>query len=194
MKKELSQIKHARSVKEFPNVDLADDEYVVMHIERSRLGIIVIWVLVAVLIVGLTCALLMLVNSDISTNSYLSLNSSAKGYLALGAFTLYFALVFCGFAGQSIYNSNQMYITNQRAIQKVRRSLFNNSTNIIELSKIEDVSYRQHSLWDHIFQVGTLRMSTVGDETTYTFPFLDTPHDEIDRISKLVQDSRPDKK
>ena len=102
-------------------------------------------------------------------------------------------IIFGGIVGQSIYNQNQMYITNLRAIQKQRTSLFSNSTNIIKLSRIEDVSYHQTSLFEHIFSVGTLRMSTVGDETTYTFPYLSTPQDEIKEISHLVAKKHNDK-
>ena len=193
MKKELSQIKHARSAKEFPNIDLAEDEYVILDIERSKLGIIVIWFMVGFLAIALTTAVILLSNTAAIENSYFNINAASKGYLILGGVALYFLLVFCGVVGQSIYKSNHMYITNRRAIQAVRTSLFNNSTNIIELAKIEDVSYRQTSFWDHVFQIGTLRMSTVGDETTYTFPYLDTPHDEVDQISKLVQNARPKK-
>jgi len=193
VKKELSQIKHARSAKEFPNIDLAEDEYVILSIERSKLGIIVIWFVVGFLAVALTTAVILLSNTATIENSYFNVNAASKGYLALGVVALYFLLIFCGIVGQSIYKSNHMYITNRRAIQTIRTSLFNNSTNIIELAKIEDVSYRQTSLWDHIFQIGTLRMATVGDETTYTFPYLDTPHDEVDQISKLVQNTRPKK-
>jgi hypothetical protein len=190
MKKELSQIKHARSAKEFRNIDLAEDEYVVLHIQRSKLGIMIIWFVAAFLAIVLTAAVILLTNTAAIENSYFTINSSSKGYLVLGVIALYFLLFFCAWAGQSIYKSNHLYITNRRAIQTVRNSLFSNSTNIIELAKIEDVSYRQVSIWDHIFQVGTLRMATVGDETTYTFPFLDTPDDEVDQISKLVQSSR----
>ena len=194
MKKELAAIKHARSAKEFPGVDLAEDEYVVLSIERSKLGVIAIWFVAAVLAIILTAAVMLLSNASTFDKSYLTINANARKYLTLGIVTLYFLLLFGALIGQAIYKSNHLYITNLRAIQNIRTSLFNNSTNIIELGKIEDVSYRQHSLWDHIFQVCTLRMSTMGDETTYTFNFLDTPHDEIDQISKLVQNARPSKK
>jgi hypothetical protein len=33
-------------------------------------------------------------------------------------------------------------------------------------------------------------MSTVGDETTYTFPWLDTPNDEVNTISHLVYENK----
>ena len=82
-----------------------------------------------------------------------------------------------------------MYITNHRAIQNIRTSIFNTSTNVIELERIEDVSFHQKGFFGAIFNIGTLRMSTVGDETTYTFEMLDTPTDEVETISKLVRDS-----
>ena len=36
MKKELTQIKHARSAKEFPEIELEENEYVVLHIKRAH--------------------------------------------------------------------------------------------------------------------------------------------------------------
>ena len=93
---------------------------------------------------------------------------------------------FGGIVGQSIYDANQIYVTNRRLIQKSRNSLFANSTNIIELRRIEDVSFRQSSLVDQIFRLGMLRMSTVGEETTYSLKYVDTPRDEVKIISHLV--------
>ena len=37
-----------------------------------------------------------------------------------------------------------------------------------------------------MFSVGTLRMSTIGSETTYTFEHVDTPTDELETITHLV--------
>ena len=108
------------------------------------------------------------------------------GYLRIAIFAIYAVLIVGGFVAHSIYIANEMYITNHRAIHKSRTSLFANSTNIIKLSRVEDVSFRQQSLFEHIFSIGTLRMSTVGDETTYTFNWLATPQDEVKIISHLV--------
>ena len=38
--------------------------------------------------------------------------------------------------------------------------------------------------------MGVLRMSTVGDETTYTLKYVDTPHDEVKTISHLVYECK----
>ena len=194
MKKELSDIKHARSAKEYPEIDLVDGDYVVLKMERSKLGVGLIWFIdILVLIVFTACMIFLMHDLDNGT-SFLSLNASSKGYLWLAIICIYAMMIVGGIVGQSIYCSNKMYITNIRAIQKIRTSIFANSTNIIELKRIEDISYRQNSIWDHIFEVGTIRMSTVGDETTYTFNFVDTPHDEVDIISRLIQQQRSTKR
>ena len=190
MKAELSQIKHARSVKEYPGVDLEPDEHVVLHITRAHIGIVLIWATVGFLILVVSIALIMISNSINSNTTFLSFNDTALSYLRIAIFAVYAIIVAGGFVAHSVYNSNEMYVTNHRAIQKSRTTLFANSTNIIKLSRIEDVSYRQYSLFDHIFQIGTLRMSTVGEETTYTFKYLSTPHDELKIISHLVYENK----
>ena len=193
MKKELVQIKHTRSVKDYPELDLEENEYVILHMERARIGIVLIWTIVGVLVLALSVALIMIASNDALKNTLFSFNETSLHYLRLAILALYAVVIFAGFVGQSIYNQNQMFITNLRAIQKQRNSLFANSTNIIKLSRIEDVSYHQTSFFEHLFNIGTLRMSTVGDETTYTFPFLATPQDEVKEISHLVAKNHPNK-
>ena len=58
--------------------------------------------------------------------------------------------------------------------------------NVIDLVSVEDVSFKQSGLFEHLFEVGTLRMSTIGDETTYIFKYLDTPTDELEIITHYV--------
>ncbi len=189
MKKELAQVKHARSAKDFPEIDLEENEYVVLHIKRAPIGRAIIWTIVGLMIFALSLALISLSNNNVLENTMFVINSASLHYLRLAILAVYGVVIFAGFVGQSIYNQNQMYITNLRAIQMQRTSLFANSTNIIKLSRIEDVSWRQTSFFDHVFNIGTLRMSTVGEETTYTFPWLASPEDEIRIISHLVAEN-----
>ena len=190
MKKELTQIKHARSAKEYPEIELEENEYVVLHIRRAYVGIVLIWSTVGALVIALSILMIIIASSPTFTSSAFQINEQSLGYLRLAVLAIYAIVIFGGFVTHSIYNQNQLYITNYRAIQKTRTSLFANSTNVIKLSRIEDVSYRQKSLFDHIFKIGTLRMSTVGDETTYTFTWLDTPNDEVNTISHLVYENK----
>ena len=190
MKDELAQVKHARSEKDYPEIKLEPDEHVVLHLVRSRIGLIAIWCMVAFCIVVLSFALIMIANNLKNNQTLLTINDDALGYLRIAIFALYAIIIAGGVVGQSIYKANEMYITNRRAIQKSRTSLFANSTNIIKLSRIEDVSFRQNSLFDHLFSIGTLRMSTVGDETTYTFPFSDITAAELKAVSKLISSKK----
>ena len=190
MKDELAQVKHARSEKDYPELKLEPDEHVVLHLKRSRVGVIALWCMVAFCIIVLSFALIMIANSLKNNETLLVVNDDALGYLRIAIFALYAVVIAGGMVGQSIYDTNEMYMTNRRANQKSRVSLFANSMNIIELRRIEDVSFRQETLFDHLFHIGILRMSTIGDETTYTFRFLDTPRDEVTTISHLVYENK----
>ncbi|MBR1939192.1 PH domain-containing protein [Candidatus Saccharibacteria bacterium] len=196
MKKELASIRSAKSAKQYTDVDLEKDEYVVLCLERSRIGIIGIWCCVGVIILVLCLTLIAVIGNGetIAALSYIKLNEQMLHGLRVLMFALFALIIAAGFIGQYIYNGNKMYITNMRVIQKIRNSLFSNSTNIIDLKRIEDVSYKQVSLTDHLFRFGTLRLSTVGEETTYTFPMLDTPRDEVKTISHLVHERKNSKK
>lgn len=189
MKTELARVQHARSAKDFPEIDLEQDEHVVLHIRRSRIGVVFIWTIVALMIIALSITLILLAASS-SNNSVFSMNELSLRYLRLGIFALYVVIFFGGVVGQNIYNSNQIYVTNHRLIQKSRNSIFAHSTNIIELRRIEDVSFRQSSLVDNLFHIGMLRMSTVGEETTYSLKYVDTPRDEVKTISHLVYECK----
>lgn len=190
MKDELAQVKHARSAKDYPDINLEADEHVVLHLKRSRIGIIGIWSMAAFCAIILSLALILISKNIDFDDTLLTINDASLSYLRIAIFALYAIILAGGVIGHSIYNANEMFITNHRAIQKSRSSLFANSTNIIELRRIEDVSFRQESLFDHLFQIGILRMATVGEETTYTFRFLDTPHDEVKIISHLVYENK----
>lgn len=195
MKAELSKVQHARSAKDFPEIDLEQDEYVVLHIKRSRIGVVFIWSVVSIMIVALSLVLIFFAQNGAGLDSTVfQMNAAASHYFRLIIFLLYILFAFGGFVAQSIYDANHIYVTNRRCIQKSRSSIFANSTNIIELRRIEDVSFRQDSLIDHLCHFGVLRLSTIGDETTYTLKYVDTPHDEVKTISHLVYECKKGKK
>ena len=183
MSKTLSNLRHARSKKDFPFLSLAEDEYVVLKITRSRAGLIIIWFAEIVLALLLTLVLILLSNSDSSVAAPASLS-----ILRIIILVVYFVLLLSGLIGTKVYLSNKLFITNKRAIEFSSNALFHTSTSVIELSRIEDVSFKKSGILDYAFRMGTIRLSTVGDEHTYTFPFIDTPTDEMQTISSLIHD------
>ena len=187
MKTELAKIHHARSSKEYPDVDLMENEYVVLSINRSKSGLMMIWAGEAVGFIALTVVLVMLASGGFGAG-LAQVNGTAMSYLYMLIFALYGVLLISGLVGTSLYKSNHLIITNERAIHKVRTNLLARSTNIISLQSIEDVSFKQSGLVDYILRLGTIRMSTV--ESTYTFSYVDTPRDEIKTITRLVHEAK----
>ena len=61
-----------------------------------------------------------------------------------------------------------------------------NSVNIIDLSSVEDASFRQDSILQNLFHYGTFRLSTVGDETTYTFKYSDITGEQLKAVTDLI--------
>jgi len=184
MAEDLATLRHARSAKDFPEVDLEEGEYVELAIRRSKKGLILIWAGEVVGFAVLTLILVLLKKDD--DGGVLGLNGVAMGYLYLVIVALYGIMLVSGLVGTFIYKSNLLVITNKRAIQKIRSNLLSSSTNIINLKSVEDVSFHKSGAFDYLFHLGTIRLSTVGDETTYTFPYVDTPRDELKLIASLV--------
>ena len=59
MSKTLSDLRHSRSVQDFPFLSLEEGEYVVISITRSRMGLIMIWFTEIVLALICTLALIL---------------------------------------------------------------------------------------------------------------------------------------
>ena len=65
-------------------------------------------------------------------------------------------------------------------------TIVSSSVNVIDLSSIEDASFRQDTIMQRLFHYGTLRLATVGDETTYTFKYSDITPEELKGVSRLI--------
>ncbi len=187
MNEDLAKLHHSRSKKDFPDLGLEDDEYVELAISRSKYGLLFIWSLaiIASLILGFFALSVSFGGEQAMAN--IGMNPSAISYLYLIILVLIIAISLCAVVATSVYSANKMYVTNRRIFHYEAFSLFSKSVNVIGLWRIEDVSFRQSNLLDHILHLGTIRLSTVGDETTYTFKYVDTPTDELQTIMHLVQ-------
>ena len=188
VKDDLKKMRHERSKLDYPGLKLEQNEYVELAIRRTKFGVWLIWALVAVGFVAVTGMILAL--SMPSGSDVLGINGAARHYLYILLFGLYAVIVMAGAVGSYVYNGNYMYITNRRVFQTSTTHLLSRSTNVIDLISIEDVSFTQKGLLPHLFRYGTIRMATVGDETTYTFKYIDKPNDEMDTITHLVHKAK----
>lgn len=186
MDESLTNIRHERSKKDFPKLSLEDGEYVEFAILRAKICIFLIWgaALIAFLILALAFTL---VNAG---QTYL--DDMGKSFVYIILFALLAATILAGFIASMVYHGNKLFITNRRVIQLVMNSPVSTSVNIIDLSSVEDVSFRQDGLLQKLFGYGTLRLATVGDETTYTARFVNIAPADLNSITKLVSAAKKD--
>lgn len=180
MDENLAKIRHERSKKDFPGLRLEDDEYVEFAFKRAKVCLFMILGGMALgLIVVLLAFLLVLMGQSM-------IDDMGRNFLFIILAALLASAVIIGIVALTIYNGNKLFITNRRAIQMVMTSPVANSVNIIDLSSVEDASFRQDSILQNLFHYGTFRLSTVGDETTYTFKYSDITGEQLKAVTDLI--------
>lgn len=173
--------------KKYPNLNLSKGEYVIKAVSRHPIGLLQIWLVVGVLIVVLWAmyALLFLGQnpSDVFIEGGTDMQSG--GALLLAALSVLFVLG--GMVATYIYNSNHFYLTNESVIQEIQTSLFSRHVQTVSLSNIEDASHKQSGILQTLLNYGTIRLSTEGDETTYSFSYVAHPKKHIDVLNNAVE-------
>ena len=119
-----------------------------------------------------------------------SIDEMGRKFLFIILLALLAAAIIMGMIALTTYRGNKLYVTNRRVIQLVMNSLVSSSTNAIDLESVEDVSFRQDGLLQRILHFGTLRLATVGEETTYTFKHSDISPEDLEAVSKLVTEAK----
>ena len=176
----LVKIRHERSVKDFPFLKLEENEYVEFAFKRARIWLnLILGSLAAGLILILLAFLLVLLGQS-------SIDSTGVSFLWIILGALLAAVLLAGLFTIIVYRGNKLFVTNKHVIQMIMVSPLANSLNMIDLSSIEDTSFSQNGIMQKIFGYGTFRLSTVGEETTYTFKNSDITQEELRAVSKLV--------
>lgn len=86
-----------------------------------------------------------------------------------------------------VYQNNKFFLTNESVIQEIQVSLFSRHEQTVSLQNIEDASYRQQGILQTMFNYGSIRLSTEGDETTYRFNFVADPKRHIAILNDAVE-------
>lgn len=189
MDESLANIRHERSKKDFPALKLEDGEYVEFAFSRAKICYLLIWGCVAGVAVLVTALFMFLFMTQPE------INTMGNNFLAFLVITIIAFAFIAGLIATKVFSCNKLFITNRRAIQFVMVSPVVTSKNVIDLSSIEDASFRQTSIIQKLFKIGTLRLSTVGDETTYTLQYVEViGGDELNSITKLIRSNKNTKK
>ena len=184
MDESLSKIRHERSKRDFPGLRLDEGEYVEFFFKRAKICLYMIWggVFVGLVIILLGFLLVLMGQSMI--------DDMGRNFLFIILASLLGAAVIIWMLALKIYNGNKLYITNKHVTQMVMNSPVSTSINIIDLTSVEDASFRQTNIMQKLLHYGTFRLSTVGDETTYTFPYSDIKPDELRAVTELITNAK----
>lgn len=180
----LAKIRHARSKKDFPFLKLEDDEYVEFAFSRAKVCLFLIFGGVAGGLALILFAFLMII---LGQNM---IDEMGRNFMYIILACLIVTALLIGAVAFAVYRGNRLFLTNKHAIQMVMKSPMATSVNVIDLPSIEDASFHQNGLMQKIFGYGTFRLSTVGDETTYTFQYSDIAPEELRAVSKLITEAK----
>ena len=175
--------RHDESVAMHPSLNLSESEFVISAVRRHPIGLFAP-VTVTVLLVAITLSLT--INLPVIMNS-LGVSGVDLSPLYLGGVLLTILFLLGGYISIWVYMNNRFFLTNESVIQEIQSSLFAHHEQTVSLSNIEDASYEQRGIVQTLFNYGSIRLSTEGDETTYRFNYVAHPKQQIAILNNAVE-------
>jgi hypothetical protein len=172
--------RHEESVARFPGLNLSDGEYVISAVRRHWIG------LFAPLLAGGFLAFLVLVGLAVYPMLVPSGNPPFTAVL-LPAVMLLILIGLGTYIVAWVYINNRFFLTNESVIQEIQTSLFAHNEQTVSLLNIEDASFSQTGIVQLLFNYGSIRLSTEGDETTYKFHYVSNPKQQLVLLNNAVE-------
>lgn len=177
--------RHQRSAWLYPTLNLSAGEFVISAVRRHPIGLVVP-LTIGTLLIGAILAIVL--NYDVFVE-WLGIVGpfSELSYISIPALFLVVAIGLGMFVSHYVYTRNRFFLTNESVIQEIQVTLFSRKEQTVSLANIEDASYSQSNIIQQIFDFGDIRLSTEGDETTYSFSYVAHPKDHIARLNNAVE-------
>lgn len=176
--------RHDESMRLYPGLNLSDAEYVISSVRRHPIGLFA-----PVFITGLLVTMVasFLANYENIMGLLRIVNIPSFGtVLLLGVLAILLVLM-GGYIAIWVYLSNRFFLTNESVIQEIQLTLFSRREQTVSLINIEDASFIQTGILQTMFNYGSIRLSTEGDETTYHFSYVANPRAEIAQLNNAVE-------
>lgn len=176
--------RHDESMAAFPQLNLSEAEYVVSAVRRHPIGL---FAPVAFIIFFFALILSTIINYPLIVESLGVMDPPPfEGAAAVGLLLL--ALVgIGGYIVVWVYLNNKFFLTNESVIQEIQTSIFSKHEQTVSLANIEDASFYQQGILQSMFNYGSIRLSTEGDETTYRFSYVTNPKEQIAILNNAVE-------
>jgi uncharacterized membrane protein YdbT with pleckstrin-like domain len=186
-KQEISEelkAKHAASTAAYPFLNMSDAEYVISSVRRHPIGLVIPLFITIFLIAFIASCL---INYSMIVAAIGLTPPPAFGPIAFVGCALMLLIGIGGYIAYWVYNANKFFLTNETVIQEIQLGLFTHHEQTVSLANIEDASYDQHGIIQMMFNYGSIRLSTEGEETTYRFSFVANPKEQIATLNNAVE-------
>ena len=176
--------KHAASAAAYPFLNMSDAEYIISSVRRHPIGL-VIPLFLTIFLIALIASCLINYTAIVET---IGLTPPPDfGPIALFGVALMLLTGIGGYIAYWVYTANKFFLTNESVIQEIQLGLFTHHEQTVSLANIEDASYDQHGIIQMMFNYGSIRLSTEGEETTYRFSFVANPKQQIATLNNAVE-------
>lgn len=179
------KLKHNKSVKLYPSLNLSEGEYVISSVKRHLIGLLAPFIAGVILISLVFSALL---NYDLIVAMFKLTGDMANvSIIFLPTTALIITIIAAIYITYYIYTNNRLYLTNESLFQTIQISLFTKREQVVSLQNIEDASYAQDGIMQQLLNYGSIRLSTIGDENTYRLTYVAKPKDQINILNNAVE-------
>lgn len=178
--------KHDSSVRAFPSLNLSEVEYIISAVPRHLVGVLkpLVGAGLGILIIALFVFNYNFLMTSLSVTRY----APPFWIILIGGAVAIAGIALACYGAIWVFQSNKFFLTNESIIQEIQEGFFAHREQTISLANIEDASYEQVGLMQMMFDYGTIRLSTEGEETTYTFSYATNPKKQIAILNNAVED------
>ncbi|NBU33029.1 hypothetical protein EB118_04540 [bacterium] len=145
------------------------DEVLLGTIYKHPLGIIIVYLQAAlglVLSIGLAFVLL----PTVVTNAAVAFDIAVTFALVVLVFAATIVIV-----STIIYRQSHLIITDKNITQVLQSGLFKRKISQLTMANVEDVTSEQNGIFQSIFDYGTLKIETAGEQANFHFSYCPKP-------------------
>jgi uncharacterized membrane protein YdbT with pleckstrin-like domain len=176
--------KHDASMAEYPFLNISDAEYIISSVRRHPIGI-AIPIGISIFLIALIASCLF--NYTAIVEAMAIVNPFPFSVISFVGLALILLVGIGGYIAYWVFTANKFFLTNESVIQEIQFGLFTHHEQTVSLANIEDASFDQHGIIQMMFDYGSIRLSTEGDESTYRFSFVANPKEQIATLNNAVE-------
>jgi uncharacterized membrane protein YdbT with pleckstrin-like domain len=160
--------------------DINHDEVKVADIRRHFFGLFLRYI-ETILAIGLSLGLIIYLTPSVFGES----SAAQSAVVLLSLVVIFLGAIFLVFVTK-IYNANRLIITDIHITQVLQVGLFNKKVSELTMENVEDVTAEKHGIFSTIFDYGTLKVETAGEQNNFVFIYCPNPN----AYAKALQDAR----